>query len=266
MSAVPVLSIVGMVFSLAVSVGVPVVLLVLLKKRTGAKLISAAYGACTFILFALVLESLLHRLMFAVFGERLTGNLWFYALYGGLAAGLFEEGGRWITMKFLMKQRLDRDNALMYGAGHGGVEAILLTGLTYVNNLAASVMINSGAMTGTLEALDEAVRAETVAQLSGLWTTPAWLFFVAGLERVGAIALHVGLSCLVYRAVKTGRWSLWLLALALHASVDAMAVILGQLVSPLWTELALYIVVALLWSWLWPRLRAEGASVPAEQT
>lgn len=265
MSAVPVLSMAGMAFSLAVSIGVPVALLVLLKKRTGAKLTSALYGAGTFILFALVLESLLHRLVFSVFGERLTGNLWLYVLYGGLAAGLFEEGGRWITMTFLMKQRLDRDNALMFGAGHGGVEAVLLIALAYVSNLAASVMINSGAMTGTLDALDEAASAETVAQLSALWTTPSWMFFAAGFERVAAIALQIGLSYLVYRAVKTGRVTLWLLAVALHAGVDAMAVILGQLISPLLAELAVYVVVALLWSWLWPRLRAEGPSAPAEQ-
>ena len=32
----------------------------------------------------------------------------------------------------------------MYGAGHGGVEAMLLLGLTSINNIANSTLINSG--------------------------------------------------------------------------------------------------------------------------
>lgn len=263
MSTVPVLSMVGMVCSLIISVAVPIVLLVLLKKRTSASLSSAIYGALTFIVFALLLESLLHRLVFSVFGERLTGNIWLYALYGGLAAGLFEESGRYLTMKRFMKRQLYRDNALLFGVGHGGIEAILLVGITYVSNLAASLMINSGAMEASLSTLDEATRAATETQLAALGATPSWTFFLGGVERVLAIALHIALSYLVYRAVKTGRPSLWLLAVAVHAGIDAATVLLAQVISPLWIELVLCALVALLWVWIWPQLRAEGADSPS---
>ena len=36
--------------------------------------------------------------------------------------------------------------ALMYGIGHGGVEAILIGGLSGISNLVSMLMINSGAM------------------------------------------------------------------------------------------------------------------------
>ena len=253
---------VGMAFSLVVSVAVPIVLLVLLKKRTNARLSSAAFGVGAFIVFALLLEALLHRLMLAVFGERLTGNIWLYALYGGLAAGLFEEGGRWLIMKYFMKQRLDRDNALMFGVGHGGIEAILLVGLTGLSNLAASLIINSGALEASLGTLDEATRAATETQLAALETTPSWTFFLGGVERIAAIALHIALSFLVYRAVKSSRPSLWLLAVAVHAWIDAGTVLLAQVLSPLWIELVLCALVALLWAWIWPQLRAEEPAAP----
>ena len=255
---------VGMVCSLVLSVAVPIVLLVLLKKRTNARLSSAAFGAGTFIVFALLLEGLLHRLMLAVFGERLTGNVWLYALYGGLAAGLFEESGRYLTMKFLMKRQLDSNNALMFGVGHGGIEAILVIGLTCLSNLAASLMINSGAMEASLGTLDEATRATTEAQLAALGATPSGMFFLSGVERLIAIALHIALSYLVYRAVKGGRPSLWLLAVAIHAGIDAATVLLAQLLSPLWIELVLCALVALLWVWVWPQLRAEEPSPPPD--
>ena len=255
---------VGMVCSLILSVAVPIVLLVLLKKRTNARLSSAVYGALTFIVFALLLEALLHQLVLGALGERLTGNIWLYALYGGLAAGLFEESGRWLTMKYLMKRQLDSNNALMYGVGHGGIEAVLVIGIAYVSNLSASLMINSGAMEASLGTLDEATRAATEAQLAALGTTPSGVFFLGGVERLIAIALHIALSFLVYRAVKERRPSLWLLAVAIHAGIDATVVLLAQWISPLWVELVLCVLVALLWVWVWPQLRAEEPSPPPD--
>ncbi len=44
---------------------------------------------------------------------------------------------------------LDFPNAFMYGAGHGGVEAMLLCGVTSISNIASAVMINSGTMSCT---------------------------------------------------------------------------------------------------------------------
>ena len=53
--------------------------------------------------------------------EALTGNIWFYALYGGIAAGVFEETGRFTAMKFWMKKSLSKESSFMYGVGHGGI-------------------------------------------------------------------------------------------------------------------------------------------------
>jgi len=126
-------------------------------------------------------------------------------VYAALAAAVFEETGRLIAMKFWMKKWLDFPNALMYGIGHGGVEAILIGGLPGISNLVSMLMINSGAMQNTLSALPAESANQTVSQLSALWTTPAPLFFVSGIERISAIILHIGLSLLIYRAVKAGK-------------------------------------------------------------
>ena len=67
------------------------------------------------------------------------------------------------------------------------------------------LMINSGAMQNTLAALPAESANQTVSQLSALWTTPAPLFFISGIERISAIILHIGLSLLIYRAVKAGK-------------------------------------------------------------
>ena len=102
-------------------------------RRRGGKWIAFLTGAVTFILFALILESILHNLLFltplwAVF----QGNIWLYGLYGSLATGVFEETGRLLAFKLFLKSEREPITALSYGIGHGGAEAILLVGLTMV--------------------------------------------------------------------------------------------------------------------------------------
>ena len=56
-------------------------------------------------------------------------------------------------------------------------------------------------------------------------TTPAWMYLWSGFERVVAIAIHLSLSVLVYRGVRTGERRWFPLAVLLHAGVDACAIV-----------------------------------------
>ena len=148
-------------------------------------------------------------------------------------AALFEETGRYVAMRRFVKP-LDFDNAFMYGVGHGGIEAMILIGISMLSNIVSSVMINSGAMAASLAALDADTAAKTAASLSALWQTPSAYFFLSGLERVIAITLHISLSLLVFRAVKYGEKKYLLLAYFFHFLVDAASVLINAYL-PLWT-------------------------------
>ncbi len=51
----------------------------------------------------------------------ISGNPFLYAIYGGLAAGIFEEFGRFFCMITVMKRFMyQRENSIIYGIGHGG--------------------------------------------------------------------------------------------------------------------------------------------------
>ena len=243
---IPAASVAGMAFTLIVAVGVPIAAFILAVTKLRAGALNALIGAGTFIVSALILERLLHAAVLSALGERLTGNVWLYALYGGLAAGLFEETGRLLSMRFLMKNRLTEENAVMYGIGHGGAESLLLVGMTYVSNLAAAVMINAGALDLLLSGLDASARAQAAEQLSALWTTPPHLFFLAGVERLSAFALQICLSCIVCRAVRDKKPALFILAVALHFAVDAGAALLAASVSVYVVEGVLLAAVACL--------------------
>ena len=234
----------GIIFSLCISIALPVVLLIVVHKKTKARMAMAVIGAATFFLFAMVLEQILHAVVLGVGGERITGNIWIYGLYGGLAAGLFEEVGRFVAMRFAMKKQLNLPNALMYGVGHGGIEAILIVGLASVSNLVTSIMINAGTLEASLGALDQATKEATLTQLSALWTTPSYQFFLSGIERIVAVTLHIALSVLVFQAVKLGKKRYWFWAFAIHVGVDFATVIAANYLNLVLVDVMLAVLVA----------------------
>ena len=225
---VPAGSVAGMIFSLAVAFGLPIGLYLYLKHKKYARTSSFVAGMAVFVLFAMVLETLVHSLVFRLTGTAITGSLFLYAVYAGLMAAAFEETGRYLAMRFVLRHRFDGKNALMYGAGHGGVEAMLLLGLASINNIVNSTLINSGSLPGVLEGLDEATAQTVLEGVSQLWTAPSYLFFIGGFERIVAIGLHIALSVLVWRAVRDGKASWYWAAFGGHFAVDFAAVILAN--------------------------------------
>ena len=238
---IPAASIAGMVFSLVVSFALPIGLFVYAKKKLGAKTAPFFIGCGVFFVMVLMLEAAIHRIVFQLAGEALTGSVILYAVYGGLMAALFEETGRYIAMRFLVKP-LDFTNAFMYGAGHGGVEAMLLCGVASINNIASAVMINSGTMSAQLATLDAEKAADTAAALSALWTTPSLTFFAGGVERLLAGVLHVSLSILVFQSIRKKSRKGLLNAYLFHFVIDSLSVLLSAVASVWVVELVTALV------------------------
>lgn len=240
-SVVPGASIAGMVFSLVVSFALPIGLFVYAKKKLGAKTAPFFIGCGVFFVMVLMLEAAIHRIVFQLAGEALTGSVILYAVYGGLMAALFEETGRYIAMRFLVKP-MDFSNAFMYGAGHGGVEAMLLCGVASISNIAGAVMINSGTMSAQLASLDAKKAADTAAALSALWTTPSLTFFAGGVERIIAVVLHLSLSILVFQSIRKKSQKDLLNAYLFHFVIDSLSVLLSAVASVWMVELVVALV------------------------
>lgn len=239
-------SIMGILFSLIVSIGLPITLGIVVYKKTHAKISACFIGAGIFVVFALILEQIMHAIVLAI-NPALQSHTVLFGLYAALAAGLFEETGRFVAMKFFMKKSLDKGDALMYGVGHGGVEAILLVGLTYVNNLVISVLINTGSIQLTMSQMEPALRETTYQQLQALWQSPAYVFYMAGVERISAIVLQICLSVLVYKCVKTGQKKFLAGALLLHFIVDFVTVVTAGYGLPVWAvEIEVIVIMAII--------------------
>ena len=244
---------------------VPVALAWWIVKKRGASLSAVLIGAGVFVFFALVLESIMHQLVLkSAIGSALLGNTWLFALYGGLAAGVFEETGRFLAMKYLLKKEpSSARTGVAYGVGHGGIEMLIIFGITMISNLVLSVMINKG-MADTLLA---GVPAEAAEQLqsafSGLETTAPGTYLWGICERFSAIVLQLSLSVLVWIAVRRGGKWLWLYpaAILLHFIVDGLAVVMSKSASMLAIEAVVFSLAVAIGAAAW--LLARRA-LPAE--
>lgn len=178
-----------------------------------------------------------------------------------LTAGLFEEGSRYLFYRFAIPRARRWEQAVTFGAGHGGIEAILLgvgVALSFINMAALRVMDwNTLALTAEQ-------RAGLTEQFTAYWAAPVWLTVLGAVERVFALCLHVTLAVLVLQALnrRNGWW--WLAAVGWHALANAVAVTVAQTAGPLASEGTLAIIAALsLWALLALR-RAPAVELPPE--
>jgi uncharacterized membrane protein YhfC len=140
------------------------------------------------------------------------------ALLYGLSAGVFEEVARYLVYRLQLKEVTSWGQALMFGAGHGGVEAILLGGL------AAYALFQAVAYRGVdLNGLVPPEQLElATAQLEAYWSAPWYSTVLGAVERAFTLCFHLSASLLVLKAI-TRKKPVWLvLAVGWHALVNAV--------------------------------------------
>ncbi|MDR1431171.1 MAG: YhfC family intramembrane metalloprotease [Propionibacteriaceae bacterium] len=255
---VSIAAIAGMAVTTIVSIGLPVAIYLVLRRRLVLKFIPALVGAATFVVMALILEPLLHQLVLRPAADGSVAlrdnNPVLFALYAIFAAGIFEETGRFVAFKLLRNRYQGVRTAVSYGIGHGGIESILLVGLTMITNLALALAINAG-----LAADLPAIVSQSLTQ------TDAGIFYLGGAERVLAIVTQLALSVLVWvAATQPGKWWLFPVAIATHALFDLPAVLYQlNVLDIVVTELLLACLAAALAVIGW---RVVAAHLAAEKT
>ena len=214
----------------------PVAIALIWKVKKKEPVTSILIGAAAFMLFALILEKPIQNVLafptamglpeHAV-SRFLSANPVLLALVAGLFPGVFEETGRLIAFKTVLRNRRNRETSISYGIGHGGFEVVLILGLTYIQYIVYAVIIN----TGTFGILIDQVAAQAPEQLGSVETVVNLLtgfsfadLGIAFVERVFAVLFHVGASILVFYACKDHK-KFWLypLAVILHTAMDFAA-------------------------------------------
>jgi uncharacterized membrane protein YhfC len=183
-------------------------------------------GAATFVFsqighipFNIGLTALFKRGILPTPPEACT--LVFNATVLGLSAGLWEELARFATYHWWVKEARSWRKGVMLGAGHGGIEAILIGTLVLVNFLYMLAIRNADL--SSLVPLDQLGLAQRA--IAEFWSAPWYAVLLGALERALALPIQISLSLLVLQSF-TRRQPGWLfLAIGWHALVDGAAVI-----------------------------------------
>ncbi|HEY1609498.1 MAG TPA: YhfC family glutamic-type intramembrane protease [Paraburkholderia sp.] len=208
-------------------------------------------GIAVFTLFATVIERALHSYVLSAdspFAAWLTHPAVFVA-YGAIAAGVCEEGGRYIAMRLIARRAAGRADApldstgLGYGIGHGGAEAWLVGVLVQLQWVLFAVLANRGELDQHLTnlSMDAVLRVHMI--LATLSPGFAGVFL---LERLAAMVFQLGMSVLMWRGVRAGSKTILFVAIAVHALIDVPAAMYQARLAGLALVDGLYVIAALI--------------------
>lgn len=235
-------SIPSLAITVVCMIAIPVVFLVFWRRnhkgQTNYSYLIA--GALGFIVSARVLELGVHY--FCILADNpvsrfITGNTFAYVLYGTLMAGVFEECGRYVVLKYIMKKNRTRENSVMYGIGHGGIEILAVLLPSMITYLLIAVLFSSGKVDVALSTLK--ISEETAAAaLPSVRAAASFNFARMAMnvvERVFAMLLHIGLTVIVFHGVVNSKAVFLPLAILLHMLMDTFPALYQRGVLPLWS-------------------------------
>ena len=234
------------------AITIPVVLIVAWKMYTKRSLVPFWVGVMVFIAFSRMLEMIPHSLFLLSsnpVSKAINGNVVLYVIYAATVAALFEETGRYLAFRFVLTKHPNKETAVTYGIGHGGIECILVLGVTYIQYYAYGQLINNGSMDKMLSAYKDS--SQSVDALNQLITNikgvTQMTCYMADLERISAMMVQVALSILVFQAVYVaGKKYMYWVAVALHFLMDVPAALYQKGVLKLLpTEIILFVYAAL---------------------
>jgi uncharacterized membrane protein YhfC len=245
-------TIAGMVAQLAISLLVPLGLLLYFGKKKWLSWKPFGVGVFIFVLFSQVLEKMLHAVMIDPSGTSLkwTHSVTLFVLYGTLAAGIFEEVGRYIGFKWLLKNHRGYKDGLSFGLGHGGIEAILIGVFGSISTIVLASFIQSGTFDKMIAPTLPKEQAELIKE--HILHTPFMMYVLGGLERMFAISFHIAMSLVVLLGVRKRKFRYVIYAILLHALMDAApALYQARVVTNVWlieAVLFLFAVAAFLFT------------------
>lgn len=146
----------------------------------------------------------------------------------GLSAGLFEEITRYLGYKFWIKDQRDWKSALKYGAGHGGIESILIGILAMLTFIQIMSLRGTDLTTAIPAAQIELARS----QIEAYWAAPWYLALLGAVERLIAIIFHLSATVLVLESFRRKRFVWVIYAILWHTILDGVAVFAVQTWNP----------------------------------
>ena len=222
-------TITAIILMVIIGMAVPLTIAAIWKIKTKEPISTIFIGAVTFILFAIILESIPKVFLFQVknpISDYIANNKWVFVIVPALLAGIFEESGRFVAFKFLLKKRKNKKTAISYGIGHSGIEMVFILTFAGIQCLVFAQMINSGQFAKLLEqAGNNQVQLKSLQAIPQLIASISFgTLGISLIERISAILVHITCSILVFYSVHfKNKKILFPIAILLHTFIDIFA-------------------------------------------
>lgn len=231
----------SLIITVILMIAIPVIFFIYWRKKQKqqTKIGYLIAGAVGFIVSARVLELGVHLICIVAdnpVSRFINGNTVAFVLYGIIMAGVFEECGRYIVLKYIMKKNRTPENAVMYGIGHGGIEILAVILPTMITYLAVAVMFSSGNVENALSTLNitEQTADAALPSVQAAATFDYAMMAMNVMERLFAMLLHIGLTVIVYYGVCNAKKACLPAAILLHMLMDTFPALYQRSVVPLW--------------------------------
>lgn len=234
----------GLVYVLSglLEIAVPIALGFYLRRRLNVSWRWFFLGALFFIA-SLIRLPLNQYVSLAILTRGVGGShMWLLlSAFPSLTAGVFEEAARYVAYRFVMKEH-SMSNGLMYGAGHGGIESILVVGVN-VTILGALLLLKPSLLQPQI--------------VDAVQMSPAYMPLIGLYERIMAMTIQIGLSVMVLESFRRSNMRYLLLAMILHFALDFIALSTLKY-GVLYPELAATGFALGIGYWCYEIVRAEG--------
>lgn len=232
------------------SIALPVGALLVWKSKYRLSFRAFLMGIAAFFVFALVGQQALHFVVLDLnpaVGAFFEAHPWLNALYVGLAAGFFEETARLMMFKKTLQNETERENAVLYGIGHGGIECVIALGFTVIANFFIALALNMGNLAEMLSAMSAEEAANMIETVEMINDIPVSSVIFSIVERLCMFVLQIELSVLVFAAIRRNKLWLYPVCIAAHAGVELISTLYRTELCSIWvTEIVIVLYVALL--------------------
>ena len=179
-------------FTLFVCFLLPILMAIYVRKKENAPPNAVLIGAVIFVIFQVLTRIPLIGYIQGTtwYFHYISFNIWAMIAYWAFSAGVFEECGRFVAFRYLLKRDLTWSCAIAYGIGHAGVEAMYI-GVAYV------------------------------AAVKNIYAAAPLTLLLPGVERLLALFIQIALSLLVLYGVRNRRYVFLLWAILIHTLIDA---------------------------------------------
>ena len=217
-----------MLLTAILGIALPLIAAIIWCKKKHEPFTTVLIGAATFLLFAIVIEKPLQALVIQLdspVSQFVNARPILWGIIVGLFPGVFEETGRFVAFKTVLRKRTQRETGLTHGIGHGGFEAMFILGITYIEYFVFALMLNQGTFfEQMIEPVKDTLTPDVMKQITDIvdqiTSFSAGMLGLALIDRLIAVLYHIGASILVFYAVKDKKWWLYVLAIIIHTVID----------------------------------------------